>query len=369
MARYSDTNSAVGTLTLEGQLPKVTDEVFGANAFTMRLMARPKRWAGRTLDKAIKYQLSNSISSFSGLDGITPSLLNTKVRMSFDLRGLHTDVTIDGISYALNNSSGKAKIVDLVNEAVEEKKAEMADYLGTQAYGTGLGNSSKDIVGLGALIDDATDVTTYGNLSRSTYTVLNATRTAVTGGVFTLSDFSTLYNAISNGTTNSTPTVALCGNTVFGVIEATLTPQMRATYEQIGYYTYTKNDMLPAGSGSNKGLIGNGGFVAMNIKGVPVVKDTKTTSGNLTLVNDSAVDWYGASMDKFGDTWEEVKMSMNTIDTSVYNDSGATYFGMNWSGFKTNGQASYVTSELSILGNIVSFRPNYFGRLTGITTS
>jgi hypothetical protein len=73
----------------------------------------------------------------------------------------------------------------LVKEALEESQQEMMDSLGTIIYGDGTGNSSKDFLGLTAIVDDGTNVATYGTLARSTYTTIKATLTAfVTSMIF-----------------------------------------------------------------------------------------------------------------------------------------------------------------------------------------
>ncbi len=362
---YFSSDSRVAQTTRQGLLPKVADNFLNSNPIAFRMVGNAKKWIGRTLDKSIKYQNTGTVVSFQGLDTFVAQLPNTKVTMSYDMRGLHTDISVAGLEVSANQSASETQVISLVKETIEEKQQELIDGFGTQTYGTGTGNSGKDLVGFGATIDDGTDVATIGNLSRTTYPVLNATRTAATGGVFSLSSFATLYTAVSSGSILTTPTFGVSPEAVWDIVEQTFTPQIRTQYAEMGYYDFGMNGVMARG-GSQNGLSGKSGFVALQVKGIPLVRDEKATTGNLFLVNDNWVNWYGASV--FMDGYEKVNLSSDTIE-GLYDEQPMNKFmGLGWSGFKQTGLGYYATSELVLLGNFASFQPRRLGRLTGITT-
>ena len=100
---------------------------------------------------------------------------------------------------------------------MEEAEVEAADAIGTIFYADGTGNSNKNFLGVGAIVDDGTDVGTIGGLSRTTYSVLNATRTA-SGGILTLQKLATLHNAISAGSTpGHSPSLLISNETVWSL--------------------------------------------------------------------------------------------------------------------------------------------------------
>lgn len=361
---YFSSDSRVSQLTLRGLLPKVADNVLNSNVVTFRLMGNAKKWKGATLDKAIKYQTTGTVSSFQGLDTFVASLPNTKATMSYDLRGVHTDISVSGLEYSANASENELQIIDLVKETIEEKQQELIDTVGTQTYGTGTGNNSKDLIGLGAIVDDGTNVSTIGNLSRTTYPVLNATRTSATNGVFSLSTFATLYSSVSSGSILTTPTFGSMNETVHDLVEQTFTPQIRTQYSEMGYYNYG-NDGKAVRGGSHEGLTGHAGFVALMYKGVPLVRDEKSLTGNLYLINDNWLNWYGVS--KFLEGYKNVDLGSTTIDGLYDEEPMNKNMGMAWSGFKQTGLGYYATSELLLAGNYASFQPRRQGVIVSIT--
>ena len=171
-------------LTQDYLLPKVVDNTLGGNILSLRLIGNAREGKGETIKKALKYQSSGTATSFAGLDTFTANQLTTKVRISYDMRAVRIPVAVAGME-AVANAVTETQVTDLVVEALEESQQELLDAVGAMIYGTGTGNSNKDFLGLGAIIDDGTDVGTLGTLSRTTYPVLNATRTA-SGGTLSL---------------------------------------------------------------------------------------------------------------------------------------------------------------------------------------
>ena len=91
-------------------------------------------------------------------------------------------------------------------------------------YADGTGNSSKDPLGLAAVVDDGTSVSTIGGLSRSTYATLASTVTA-SSGTLTLAKMDTLWNAVVSG--SQKPSISLTTEAVFAFYGQLLRPQER----------------------------------------------------------------------------------------------------------------------------------------------
>lgn len=354
----------VQALTQDYLLPKVVDNVLGSNILSFRLIGNAKQGKGESIKKAIKYVNSGTATSFSGLDTFSASQLTTKVRMSFDMRAARIPIALSGMEVTAN-AVAETQITDLVKESVEESQQELIDYVGGLMYGTGAGNSNKDFIGIGAVVDDGTDVGTFGTLSRTTYPVLNATRTA-SGGTMSLSNLATLYSNVSSGTSLSTPTLLISNETVWDLYEQLLTPTVREQYSMMGYYSVGMNGGAVR-NGSQEGLKGTQGFVAVTYKGIPWVRDEKATSQNVFMLNENWLDFYG--WDAAPATgYKKISLGSSTVE-GLYGESPMSQFtGFNWSGFNNPTNTFGSIADVILLGNLTSWQPRRHGRLTGVTS-
>ena len=350
------------SLTQDYLLPKVADNVLNSNVLLLRLMGSAKEGKGESIKKAIKYANSGQASSFAGMDTFTPAALNTKVRLSYDMRGVRQPIAISGME-AVANAVSETQVTDLVKEALEETQQELVDSLGSIIYSDGTGNSNKDPLGLRAIVDDGTDVSTIGGLSRTTYPVLNAYRAAASGGALSLSNLATMFTNVSSGTGMTTPTMIVSNETVWDLYETLLTPMVRENYTMFGYYQVGAN----GGATRQQGLVGTQGFVALTYKGIPWARDEKATTQRAYMLNENWLDWYGwDARGMFG--YNAIKLGNSTID-GVYAESPFSSFsGFNWSGFRAPDNAFGGIADVIILGNLTSWQPRRQGVLTGITT-
>ena len=352
-------------LTQDLILPKVADNVLGSNVLTLRLAATGKEGKGESIKKSVKYQSSGSGASFAGLDAFTASPLNTKVTMRYDMRAIRQPVAVPGME-AVANGVAETQVTDLVTEAMEETEMELADLAGTQFYGTGLGNSQKDLIGIGAIIDDGTDVTTLATLSRTTYPVLKATRTA-SGGTLNLSSLATLYTNISSGTTKSVPTLMVSDEPTWDLFEQLLTPMVRESYTQMGYYNMSATGVSQPTNGSQNGLTGTQGFVALTYKGIPWARDEKATAQNVFMLNENWLDWYGwDAKGVFG--YNAINLGTKTVEGLYVESPMSQFTGLNWSGFRAPTNQFGGIADIIMMGNLMSFQPRRHGRLTGVLT-
>src|SRR3990167_8205704 len=346
----------VTTLTQEVLLPKVVDNVLNSNVLAFRLAGNAKPARSYDVRKSIKYQNSGTASSFSGLDTFSATQLDTKVKMIDDRRAVRQPVAISGMEAVANGASSEAKITDLVVESLEETEQELIDFFGGLLYSTGTGNSNKDPLGIGAIVDDGTDVSTLGGLSRTTYPVLNATRTA-SGGTLTLAKLATLYTAISSGQGSSIPTLMVSAEAVWDFYEQILTPLVRENYSFTGYYSVGRTGGAVKG-GSHEGLVGQQGFVALSYKGIPWVRDEKATSQNVFMLNENHLNWYGWDASKVTEVgYKGLSLGSSQIE-GVYEEAPmAQYAGFNWSGWRTPTNQFGTVADVIILGNLTSFSP------------
>jgi hypothetical protein len=348
----------VQSITEEVLIPKVVDNVLNSNVLAARVLGNAKEGKGYDIRKPLKFKSSGTATSFAGLDTFTAAQLNTKVKMIFDMRAVRIPVAIAGMD-RVANSTADAK-VDLVKETLEEVEAELADFIGGLMYGDGTGNSSKDYVGLGAIADDGSSITTIGSLSRTTYPVLNAIKTA-SGGTMTLAKLGALTDNVSSGSAKFHTNLFVTTKAVWTLYEQLLVPTVRENYSMSGMPSIGINGGMTQGQGNQ----GEGGFVALSFRGVPVCKDEKCTTGNLYALNENYLDFYGWDA-KGEEGYNSVQLGSSQID-GVYEESPMSSFhGFNWSGLRSSLNQFGTIGELNQLGNLTSWAPRRQGVLTGI---
>lgn len=361
MAFFTDTR--VNAMTQESFLPSVFDQVISSTALSLRLFNNGKTWKGRQMVVPVKLTNSNQAQSFSGLDTFTASELSTKQRMVFDLRAARQPIAIAGLEITANDFP-EEQVIDMVKEALEETQTELADYIAGIMYGYGTGNSNKDFIGIGAMVDDGTNVSTIGGLSRSTYPVLKGSYTS-SGGTISLPQMATLYSAVSSGSNMSTPTMVPTNPTVFDYYEQLLTPTVRESYSMTGRYQLNASPTM-AGGMSREGLSGMSGFVAISYKGIPLVRDYKAPAGNLYMINEETIEWRGAKTPR-ATGYESVGFNPGTI-VGVYGEAPLKNVdGFNWSTFRAPMNQFGVVADVVVLGNLLAKRPNRNGLLYAIT--
>lgn len=350
------------SLTQDYLLPKVVDNTLGSNILSLRLIGNADQGKGESIKKPIKYQSSGAATSFSGLDTFTANQLTTKVRISYDMRAVRIPVAVSGME-AVANAVTETQVTDLVVEALEESQMELLDAVGSMIYGTGTGNSNKDFLGAGAIVDDGTDVGTIGSLSRTTYPVLNAYRAAATGSNLSLAQLATMFSGVSSGSNLSSPTLMTSNETVWDLYESLLTPMVREQYSMLGYYQVGQQG---GAMRVKEGLVGTQGFVAVTYKGLPWVRDEKATSQNVFMFNEHWLNFYGwDARGLFG--YNKINLGTKTVE-GVYAESPMSSFnGFNWSGFRAPTNQFGGIADIIIMGNLCSFQPRRHGRLTSVT--
>jgi len=279
-----------------------------------------------------------------GFDTLPTSFTDTRVLLKYNPRFVAANVALAGTDLISNNTA--AKVLDLTRVEMQSRAQDLADGIGTMLWGDGTGNSNKDLLGLGALVDDGTSVTTIGGLSRSTYTTLKGTVTSA--ATLSLTTMRTLYNAIADATI--APTRAYTDYPTWALYEQLLLPQ-----EKI----FKEVNIVPNYKGYE-------GFAGLMYAGMEIVPDRKATSGVMVFINENFMNFYGldADLDAFEGS-RKVDVAGKLFAGNQYNEVGN--LGFYWTGFiKTTTQFAF-NSFIILAGNLITDNPRRHGKLTGIT--
>lgn len=341
----------VTTTTQDKLLPKLVDTILNSNVFATRMLSRAKKWSGERMKFPIKHATNSTSTSFAGFDTFSTSATDNRVNLEYvpKFSQITSALPLDELSA----NATEEKVIDLARITLASDAQDFADTIGTQFYSTGTGNGSKDFLGLEAIVDDTTNVTTIGALSRSTYTTLQSTVTA-SAGTISLAKMSTLYNAAASG--SQTPTLGLTTEAIFALYEQLLQPQ-----ERIAKNVAVMKGDPGRGLNSGAGLIGGTGFTGLYYKGFPILADEKCTSGVLYFVNEDFLDFYALPVAKT----TPIKYRSQDIEGNDYSEVQG--LGFSWSDWVMPTNAAAIVGHIYLGGELISTNFKRHAKLTAIT--
>lgn len=339
----------VTTTTQDKLIPKLVDTILNSNVFATRMLQKAQKFSGERMKFPVKYAKNTTGTSFAGFDTFSTSATDNRVNLEFVPKFYQMSVALPLDELSANAT--EEKVLDLAKTEMASTAHDMADDIGTLFYGTGTGNGSKDFLGLEAIVDDGTNASTYGSLSRTTYSTLNSTVTA-SSGTLSLAKMSTLYNAASSG--QQSPTVGLVTETVYSLYEQLLQPTER----------YNKPVTMPGGGrglNSKGGMTGGTGYTSLFYKNFPILADEKCTSGVMYFLNEDFLNWYALPMAMT----ESAKFRSQDIEGNDYSE--VTGLGFSWSNWIKPTNSAAVVGHVYLGGELISENPKRHAKLTGIT--
>lgn len=322
-------------------LPFVVDTVLGSNVMFQRVVRAAKKWSGRTLRVPVKVSKNTTGQSFRGLDTFSVAATDNRQFMEFTPTFYQITCSLPGDELSVADTD--AKILDMMKLTIQSDTEDMADDLGTIFYADGTGNSSKDPLGLAALIDDGNSVANIGGLARGTYSTLCSTVTA-SGGTLTLAKMDTLWINTASGAQK--PSAGYTTEACFNYYGQLLRPQERITKD----------------ASLMKGLSAGTGFTALSYNGKPILMDEKATSGMLAFVREEDMDFYALPYKFAKPVAYKSQVEGNDYDAPIG-------LGFSWSDWIIPANAAGVVGHIYFGGQFITRNPKRHGKLTGITGS
>ncbi len=339
-------NNVVDTITLEDIAPRVVDTVLRTNRLTTKVLSKTKAFRAATQDFPIKYQVGTPVQSFVGFDALPVNFTDTRVLLKYNPKFVAANMALAGTDIMANNVI--RKVLDLTKIEMISRAQDLADAIGTMLYADGTGNNSKDFLGLKAIVDDGTNVSTIGGLSRSTYPTLKGTVTSAS--TLALTTMRTLWNTI--GDMGVYPDVIFTDYPSFSYYEQLLQPQEKI-YKELTFnpdykmYEGVKEDGLAWA-------------------GMSVWPDRKCTAGYMYMLNTDFLHFYALDAElppQFGDA-KKVDVGSKLFTGNQYNET--PNLGFYWTNFiKINNQFAF-NSFIIQAGNLLTDDPRRHGVLTGI---
>lgn len=284
-------NGRVDNTTNRDLYTKVIDQVLISPTYTTRTLGNGKPFdTGKTKDFTMDIQSDTSGQWFTGLEQLAVTPTQTTVTQSY----AHTAFTQDQVVVMLDSFAnvGSLGIIKIDEFKYKKAIAQVVQAMGSAIYGVGTANQ---MLGLEATVDDTTNVTTIGGISRSTYTTLKAYVTAASSGKLTLALMAQVEDNIrAAGLSNERPNVGVTTKTVWSLYEQLLAPNIRTSYQEADYDRVLMKAKY--GQRSSAKIRNSAGFTALSYRNMYVIDDDFCVSGNFYFLNEDYADWYGRSV-------------------------------------------------------------------------
>jgi hypothetical protein len=229
---------------------------------------------------------------------------------------------------------------------MESRAQDAADDIGNylQSDGTAFGGKAPN--GLANTVDNGTVASTYGGLTRASYSGLNATVTPATNSKISLAQVRTLWNSIADGPV--IPDFIVTDYTTWGYFEQLQTPFQR-----------NNQDFRP----SERSVAQTSGYSEQRWDGMVISRDKKVTTGYFYMLNLAFLNWYALKW------WEGEKVSPKTKDIkgNVYEDNEYdTKEAFTWTGMIKAYNQGAINGFMILGGQLICTAPFRQGVLTGI---
>lgn len=355
-------NDRLTDITYQYILPVLIDGASNSNVWTSKALSNYSDWEGVTYNVPVQTAFSSAGGSFNGMDTLSTAATNNTRQMTFYVTGEYWSMVIPGIEAAINGNA-ESQVIKLMTAKADEAKISMANDLGVKSYGYGVG---KDVDGLGNMIDNGNTVTSYGGLSRSSYSFLVSDVTSVTNGIITLDYLSSEFdNGSAASSTSESPSIGLMQKNIWTFLEGLMLPTISSRYEALAVRGYNRVDgKTPIGTSVPQGdttLSASGGFISISWRGRPMVADDQATSNTLFWINERYVGFHVQRYDKLRDISSTVE-SMEGFYEDVPFPSAFQFRDM-MNSINQLGEVGYII----LLGNYINKQPRRSDKLTGIT--
>lgn len=236
----------------------------------------------------------------------------------------------------------------------------MITALGNIFYGFGTGN---DFDGLGNIVDDGTNTSSYAGLTRASYPTINGFLVAASGGVLDLATMASADDgATISGDQSETPNVIMSNQTVWSLYDSLLEPTARATYGGMGGSFIDGSTGVKDNVSQSDALRLNAGATSVTYRGKPLVRDQKAPTGKMFFLNEN---WFHfKSLPLVG---LDIVATTETATTGAYDNYKVSAFQFRKPLMPVNQLAE--VGIFVMYGNLYCENPNRNALISGITTT
>lgn len=350
-------STAVTTVTRTLIPKRVYDTVTLGSPGLQTFLRTAKEWTtGTKYEPIIKYQDTTNGGNTGIANQLDSNRQNVRVNMSFEIKMAYKPVVLANIEQKVNE--GDERIISLLEAEFDSQAQSLMNLQAQNLYsGNGTGDEWDSLYNAAT---DSTVFSTYGSLSRSTYTSINGYYLASTGAL-TLAKLATGYDAVTIGMDE--PDFMLTTKALWTSYESLLTPTLRSSYEGFSFPNYDQYGMVTQKS---RDMGATQGFRTVTFRGTPVARDEQIPSGRLIYTNTRYFSMRGIDMtgtDNF-QTLNFKKLNKEGVPMAVPGNVPSAK-GFNFRVLMSPVDQLSQVGYLLYAGNFVSENPRLLGTLAG----
>lgn len=357
-------NDRVNNVTVEDINSTTVDAVNRSSEVNKAVLNNPKKWNGKYHQENLILNNSTQGTSFKSTETFGTAIDYNTTPMIFYPTGFAQPVGVSIVERSINGTA--AGVLDMYRNAYEYAQNSMITALGNMFYGYGVGN---DFDGLGVIIDDGTNTSAYGGLSRATYgAFINAGGSTglipATSGIIDLATMDAADDASTvSGDATQTPNRIYAAQNAWSLYASTLTPSVMATYGALGPEFFKGTDGQNQTPAANNSPTLHGGTNAIQYRGKPLIRDQKALAGRMYFINDQYLVFRSLSL-----------IGLNSIGTTTETTIDGAYDNVTLSSFQFR-QPMMPVNQLAEVGIFVLYgqlydrNPNRDEQIFGITTT
>lgn len=306
------TLSAINSVTLKYIIPKLADEVNTSNALLLYMSKNGGMdtcSGGADIRQPMRYARFSARGWYSGTETLDVSYNEKKFSLIFPWAQYHVSPTISGLDQLKN--SGPSAVLDHVQTELAAAKEDVKDAFGTGLYSSG--SDPKSIIGARVFLSTSN---TYGGVSQSSNSFLQAKIDSTTTGL-SLSAMQSRWEAAKEAP--DAPNLITCEQSIFNSFWNLLQPQQR----------FTDGEQAKAG------------FQNLLFNGAPVLEDSYCPTSNMIFWNLKHLKLMSHSDRNFPGKFVDFEMPINQ---------------------------DAMVSHIYWAGQLICEEPRKFAALTGITS-
>lgn len=352
-------SETVTAITQNDVLPTIVNQVSNSTIWLARLFGElVSDWQGANYRVPVRVAKKTNGASFTGMTPWDTAAGNNVRYLEFTVQAYAEPVVIPGIQRAINAQAGDSQVLSYVSEKMDEAREAMRDNLGIMFYGAGVGD---DFDGLEVTVDDGTVATSYGGITRASYSWMTSTVDSTSTAITLALAFANFDAVSAAGDEEEAPTIGLTTKTLFRTLETAMNSQIQAHYVSTAISGYNKvsgrtpkGELVPQAE-----LKGAAGFNAISLRGRPVVADDRAPSGKFYWLNENKLEFRSLK----DDTLRQVTMKPQVDDVSGEFDTNPIQFRDMMKSINQHGEIG----AFLLFGQFVNRAPRRQGKLINKT--
>jgi hypothetical protein len=153
---YTDQFDVLVTTTLDKVRPVLRDQISNENALLawLNMKSRVTQDGGTVIRRPLMFAFNDTVGSYSGYDLIDVTPQEGFGWAEYEWKQHAGSITISGEEVKKNR--GSAQLINLLQAKMDQLKLSIADDLNAMLWADGIGNSSKDMIGLKGIVSNGT---------------------------------------------------------------------------------------------------------------------------------------------------------------------------------------------------------------------